>query len=95
MPHVYWMREGPTVHVTWREPATNDSDVAFHEPQGHARLSADVFLDGVVEFLRWCGEAVEGRDSDLATEIGQAAETYAAEVRSRAFPSADQTYRPK
>ncbi len=35
------------------------------------------------------------RYHDLATEIGQAAETYAAEVRSRSFPSADQTYRPK
>jgi Zn-dependent peptidase ImmA (M78 family) len=71
MPHVYWMREGPTVHVTWREPAANDSDVAFHEPQGRARLSADVVLDAVVEFLRWCGEAVAGHDSDLATEIDQ------------------------
>jgi 3-methyl-2-oxobutanoate hydroxymethyltransferase len=35
------------------------------------------------------------RYSDLATQIGEAAETYAAEVRSRTFPSADQTYRPK
>ncbi len=35
------------------------------------------------------------RYADLASEIGTAAETYAAEVRSRAFPTADQTYRPK
>jgi 3-methyl-2-oxobutanoate hydroxymethyltransferase len=35
------------------------------------------------------------RYADLATEIGEAAETYANEVRSRDFPSADQTYRPK
>ena len=35
------------------------------------------------------------RYHDLASEIGQAAETYAAELRSRSFPSADQTYRPK
>jgi 3-methyl-2-oxobutanoate hydroxymethyltransferase len=35
------------------------------------------------------------RYADLATEIGEAAQTYANEVRSRAFPSADQTYRPK
>jgi 3-methyl-2-oxobutanoate hydroxymethyltransferase len=35
------------------------------------------------------------RYHDLASEIGKAAETYAAEVRSRAFPTADQTYRPK
>ena len=35
------------------------------------------------------------RYADLASEIGQAAATYAAEVRSRAFPTADQTYKPK
>ncbi len=35
------------------------------------------------------------RYHDLASEIGAAAETYAGEVRSRAFPTADQTYRPK
>ena len=35
------------------------------------------------------------RYDDLATRIGEAAKTYAGEVRSRSFPSADQTYRPK
>ena len=35
------------------------------------------------------------RYADLATEIGEAAGRYADEVRSRAFPSADETYRPK
>ena len=35
------------------------------------------------------------RYDNLAEQIGKAAETYAAEVRSRVFPSADQTYRPK
>ena len=35
------------------------------------------------------------RYDDLATRIGEAAATYAAEVRARAFPTADQTYRPK
>jgi 3-methyl-2-oxobutanoate hydroxymethyltransferase len=35
------------------------------------------------------------RYGNLAEQIGKAAETYASEVRSRAFPSADQTYRPK
>ena len=35
------------------------------------------------------------RYDNLAEQIGKAAETYAAEVRSRTFPSADQTYRPK
>ena len=35
------------------------------------------------------------RYDNLAEQIGKAAETYAAEVRSRAFPSAEQTYRPK
>jgi len=35
------------------------------------------------------------RYDDLATRIGEAARTYAEEVRSRAFPTADQTYRPK
>lgn len=35
------------------------------------------------------------RYADLATEIGEAAATYAAEVRERRFPTADQTYRPK
>jgi len=35
------------------------------------------------------------RYDDLAEQIGKAAGTYAEEVRSRTFPSADQTYRPK
>jgi 3-methyl-2-oxobutanoate hydroxymethyltransferase len=35
------------------------------------------------------------RYDDLATRIGEAAATYADEVRSRAFPTSDQTYRPK
>src|SRR5690349_15426616 len=35
------------------------------------------------------------RYDDLATRIGDAAATYAAEVRDRSFPTADQTYRPK
>ena len=35
------------------------------------------------------------RYADLAKEIGEAAATYAGEVRARAFPTADQTYRPK
>ena len=35
------------------------------------------------------------RYDDLAARIGEAAETYAAEVRSRTFPTDEQTYRPK
>src|SRR5690349_7864795 len=35
------------------------------------------------------------RYDDLATRIGEAARAYADEVRSRSFPTADQTYRPK
>ena len=35
------------------------------------------------------------RYADLASEIGAAAGTYRDEVRSRAFPTAEQTYRPK
>jgi 3-methyl-2-oxobutanoate hydroxymethyltransferase len=35
------------------------------------------------------------RYDNLAEQIGNAAKSYADEVRSRAFPSADQTYRPK
>jgi 3-methyl-2-oxobutanoate hydroxymethyltransferase len=35
------------------------------------------------------------RYDDLATRIGEAARSYADEVRSRSFPTADQTYRPK
>jgi 3-methyl-2-oxobutanoate hydroxymethyltransferase len=35
------------------------------------------------------------RYDNIAEQIGKAAEAYATEVRSRAFPSADQTYRPK
>jgi 3-methyl-2-oxobutanoate hydroxymethyltransferase len=35
------------------------------------------------------------RYDNLAEQIGKAAESYASEVRSRTFPSADQTYRPK
>ena len=35
------------------------------------------------------------RYDDLAARIGEAVESYAAEVRSRSFPAADQTYRPK
>ncbi len=33
--------------------------------------------------------------ADMATMIAAAAESYAAEVRTRAFPTADQTYQPK
>ena len=35
------------------------------------------------------------RYDDLAARIGEAAATYAAEVRSRSFPTPDQTYKPK
>jgi 3-methyl-2-oxobutanoate hydroxymethyltransferase len=35
------------------------------------------------------------RYDNLAEQISRAAQTYAEEVRSRAFPSAEQTYRPK
>jgi 3-methyl-2-oxobutanoate hydroxymethyltransferase len=35
------------------------------------------------------------RYDDLAARIGEAAASYAGEVRSRAFPTDDQTYRPK
>jgi 3-methyl-2-oxobutanoate hydroxymethyltransferase len=35
------------------------------------------------------------RYDDLAARIGEAAAAYAGEVRSREFPTADQTYRPK
>ncbi len=35
------------------------------------------------------------RYDDLAARISQAAETYAGEVRSRSFPTSDQTYRAK
>jgi 3-methyl-2-oxobutanoate hydroxymethyltransferase len=35
------------------------------------------------------------RFDDMAARITQAATTYAADVRSRAFPTADQTYQPK
>ena len=35
------------------------------------------------------------RYDDLASRIGEAAQTYAEEVRARSFPTADQTYRQK
>jgi len=35
------------------------------------------------------------RYDDLAARIGEAARTYAEEVRARSFPTPDQTYRPK
>jgi 3-methyl-2-oxobutanoate hydroxymethyltransferase len=35
------------------------------------------------------------RYDDLASRIGEAARTYAEEVRARVFPTSDQTYRPK
>jgi 3-methyl-2-oxobutanoate hydroxymethyltransferase len=35
------------------------------------------------------------RYDDLASRIGEAAASYAAEVRSRSFPTGDQTYKPK
>jgi 3-methyl-2-oxobutanoate hydroxymethyltransferase len=35
------------------------------------------------------------RYDDLASRIGEAARSYAEEVRARTFPTADQTYRPK
>ena len=35
------------------------------------------------------------RYADLASEIGEAVGKYAEEVRSRSFPTDEQTYRPK
>jgi len=35
------------------------------------------------------------RYADLATKIGEAAAAYAGDVRTRSFPTAEQTYRPK
>ena len=35
------------------------------------------------------------RYANLAAEIGEAARTYAGEVRARSFPTSEQTYRPK
>jgi 3-methyl-2-oxobutanoate hydroxymethyltransferase len=35
------------------------------------------------------------RYADMASEIGDAVGKYAEEVRSRAFPTEEQTYRPK
>jgi 3-methyl-2-oxobutanoate hydroxymethyltransferase len=35
------------------------------------------------------------RYDDLAARIGEAARSYAEEVRARSFPTADQTYKPK
>jgi 3-methyl-2-oxobutanoate hydroxymethyltransferase len=35
------------------------------------------------------------RYDDLAGRIGEAARSYAEEVRARRFPTGDQTYRPK
>ena len=35
------------------------------------------------------------RYDDLASRIGEAVQSYAAEVRDRSFPTAEQTYRPK
>jgi 3-methyl-2-oxobutanoate hydroxymethyltransferase len=35
------------------------------------------------------------RYADLASEIGEAAAKYAGDVRSRSFPTDEQTYRPK
>jgi len=35
------------------------------------------------------------RYDDLAARIGDAVRNYADEVRSRSFPTADQTYQPK
>jgi 3-methyl-2-oxobutanoate hydroxymethyltransferase len=35
------------------------------------------------------------RYDDLATRVGEAVQTYAGEVRSRQFPTAEQTYRSK
>jgi hypothetical protein len=71
LPHVYLLREGPAVHVTWRAPAAKDPDVVFHQPQGRARVSADLFLEAVTEFLQWCAKTVAERDSMLKTEIEQ------------------------
>lgn len=35
------------------------------------------------------------RYADMASEIGEAVAAYAGEVRQRAFPTEEQTYRPK
>lgn len=69
MPHVYLMREGASVHVTWRAPSTDGSDVVFHEARGRATLADGVFLDSMVGFLRWCCSIVEDHDRELAREL--------------------------
>ncbi len=71
MPPVYLMREGATVHVSWRDLLGQDSDVAFHESRGHVGVKAGVFLDAVRGFLEWCKETARGRAPAFTEEIGQ------------------------
>ena len=62
--------------------------------QGLGATIAGLFAERGAEGIVICGRnAAKGRAK--AEQIGKAAEAYASEVRSRAFPSADQTYRPK
>jgi len=69
MPHVYLLREGDMVRVTWNEPRTYGSDIRFLEPQGRVAVAAPEFLDGVAAFLGWCRQTVAARAPSLAAEI--------------------------
>lgn len=69
MPDIYLMREGPSVHVTWHDPSGTTTDVAFHDPRGHAQVPAGSFLEAVRGFLGWCREAAGARAPDFAREI--------------------------
>ena len=56
------------------------------------QVEAGLFVAAIVARTT---KGVEKSEAELLKQIGKAAETYAAEVRARTFPSADQTYRLK
>jgi Zn-dependent peptidase ImmA (M78 family) len=73
MPHVYLMHEDATVHIVWgsRHLLSRPSDVVFHEPQGRVSVRADLFVDAIAEFLKWCSVTFGSSDPILARQISE------------------------
>ncbi len=51
MPHVYLLREGRHVHISWHDPEEPAAPVRFHASSGRARVDAKHFIEVVTGFL--------------------------------------------
>jgi 3-methyl-2-oxobutanoate hydroxymethyltransferase len=81
------------------EAIANDITKAVSAPVIGIGASADcdgqvLVIDDMLGMFERTPRFVKRYD-DLASKIGEAARSYAEEVRARRFPTADQTYRPK